>query len=235
MQIHGLNKTTLLDYPEHLACTVFTGGCNLRCPFCHNSTLVLEPNSQPIIAETDFFDFLTRRKGILEGVCITGGEPTLQTDLIAFIEKIKECGFLVKLDTNGTDPATLKALLNRNLIDYTAMDIKADPDHYALAVGKEDFDPSSIEESAKLLMTHNIPYEFRTTVVRGIHTEDILLQIGKWLNGASALYLQTYREIDAPVGFYTGSPLSMSAFSPSEMQHFAELLAPYFHRTAVRG
>ena len=135
MKIHGFNKTTLLDYPEHLAATIFTGGCNFRCPFCHNGGLVLDPDSQPAISEEEVLKFLQKRRGILQGVCITGGEPTLQPDLENFVRKIKEMGYLVKLDTNGSRPEVLKSLLEKGLLDYVAMDIKASEENYARAAG----------------------------------------------------------------------------------------------------
>ena len=159
MRLHGLNKLTLLDYPGHLACTVFTGSCNFRCPYCHNAPLVLAPNSCPIITEEEFFTFLASRKGKLDGVCITGGEPTLQSDLLEFIEKIKQSGFLVKLDTNGYQPELLKKLLDANLLDMAAMDIKNCNDFYASTAGieKTSFDLNCIEQSISYLPHTKLP------------------------------------------------------------------------------
>ena len=147
MKIHGFNKSTLLDYPEHLAATIFLGGCNLRCPFCHNGSLVLRPYTQPVIYEEDVLAYLNKRKNILEGVCITGGEPTLYPDLPIFISKIKDTGLKVKLDTNGTNPGLVRQLIEDKLIDYIAMDIKNSKDKYGLTSGVNDLHVESIEES----------------------------------------------------------------------------------------
>ena len=192
MIIHGLNKTTLLDFPEHIACTVFTGQCNFRCPFCHNGELVLCPNSQPVIPEEDFFDFLTKRGARLEGVAITGGEPTMQPDLIDFIYKIKERGLLVKLDTNGTRPDIIKDLINKSLVDYFAIDIKSSKTGYSKACGIPNMDISKIEESVHILMNGNIPYEFRTTVSKELHGEEEFRGIAEWIKGCNAYYLQSF-------------------------------------------
>lgn len=194
MQIHGLNKTTLLDYPEHVACTVFCGHCNFRCPFCQNADLVLNPASQPCIAEDEFRSFLNKRKGMLEGVCITGGEPTLHSDLIDFISQIKEMGLLVKLDTNGYRPEILRTLIDRKLIDYVAMDLKSSKEGYALSAGLPNFDIKAVETSVSLLLQGNIPYEFRTTVVKELHGMDDFASIAEWINGCRAYYLQSYTE-----------------------------------------
>ena len=181
MEIHGFNKTTLLDYPEHIAATVFTGGCNFRCPFCHNGELVLDPGCQPLIPEEEVLAYLKKRQGILQGVCVTGGEPTLQKDLKDFLRKIKELGYPIKLDTNGYMPGVLWDLMQEHLIDYVAMDIKASRDNYARAAGLPHMDISRIEESIGILKSSGIPYEFRTTVVRGIHTVVEFEKIGKWI------------------------------------------------------
>lgn len=194
MQIHGLNKTTLLDYPEHVAATVFTGGCNFRCPFCHNAGLVLEPDAQESIPEEEVLSFLQKRRGILQGVCITGGEPTLQPDLADFIGKVKELGYPVKLDTNGYRPEVLRELLDKKLLDYVAMDIKASKENYARASGLCRIDLDRIEESVEILKNSGISYEFRTTVVAGIHSMEEFDAIGRWLAGSRAYYLQAYRE-----------------------------------------
>jgi len=183
MQLHGLSKLTLLDFPGHLACTVFTGACNFRCPFCHNAPLVLAPDTCPLISEEDFFEFLSSRKGKLDGVCITGGEPTLQPDLPKFIAKIKALGFLVKLDTNGYRPEVLKFLLEQNLLDMVAMDIKNSKEQYAFTCGvpEASFDLTRIEESISLLLTSKIPHEFRTTVTAELHNAEQMTALGAWL------------------------------------------------------
>jgi len=187
---------TLLDYPGKLAATVFTAGCNFRCPWCHNASLVLNTNLSPLMSETDFFAFLQKRQGWLDGVCITGGEPLLQKDLPEFIEKIRGLGFLVKLDTNGSFPDKLKELVNGKLIDYVAMDIKNSPSKYAetidLPSGKE-FLPQ-IQESLSFLLENQVEYEFRTTLVREFHSLDDLKEIAHWIQGAQHYYLQNFED-----------------------------------------
>lgn len=239
MKIHGLNKLTLLDYPGHMACLIFTGTCNYRCPFCHNASLVLNPNSQPAISEEEIFAFLQSRKGILEGVCISGGEPTLQADLPEFIRKIRTMGFHVKLDTNGSRPGILKALLEEGLLDYVSMDIKNAPKKYLSTIGITEgvsgfnnLITDSVRQSAELLMQSSIPYEFRTTVVKELHSEEDLLTIGKWLNGASTYYLQTFRDSETLVGASLGQ---FHAYEPEHMRAFRNLLKPYFTTVEVRG
>lgn len=197
MLIAGLNKTTLLDYPGCVATTVFVGGCNFRCPFCHNGGLVLAPFSQGVFTEEEIFTFLNKRKNVIKGVCITGGEPTLHADLPEFIEKIKDMGYRVKLDTNGYMPNIIKQLLDKELLDYVAMDIKNCPDKYAMTVGRsdaQDFDMDKICQSVDLLKKSSIIYEFRTTVVKEFHTKEDLLKIAEWIKGCPYYYLQQYQD-----------------------------------------
>ncbi|MGN1147357.1 MAG: anaerobic ribonucleoside-triphosphate reductase activating protein [Lachnospiraceae bacterium] len=229
MQIHGLNKTTLLDYPEHVAATIFTGGCNFCCPFCHNGELVLRPQEFPLISEEEILAFLKKRKGILTGVCITGGEPTLQPDLPDFIGKIKDLGYLVKLDTNGYRPEVLKDLLAKGLLDYVAMDIKNAKEHYAGTAGKENLEIARIEESVSLLMEGRIPYEFRTTVVKELHAKEDFQKIGQWLAGAKAYFLQAYRENENVMvkGF--------TSYEKEELEEFAAILRQTISRVELRG
>ena len=256
MQIKGYNKTTLLDYPEHVAATVFVGGCNFRCPFCHNADLVLNPNMQADIGEEEVLAHLQKRKGILEGVCITGGEPTLQPDLPEFIKKIKGLGYPVKLDTNGYCPDVLEKLLEEGLLDYAAMDIKASKENYAMAAGLPQLDIGKIEESVKLLQNGSIPYEFRTTVVKGIHTIEEFEVIGQWLRGSRGYYLQAFRdsenvlaqrshEILENIGCEQGdgcvcgrSPVyaeKLSDFTKNEMEQMAETARKYIDKVELRG
>lgn len=202
MQIYGFNKTTLLDYPEHVAATIFTGGCNFRCPFCHNGGLVLNPAGQERIAEEEVLAYLQKRQGILDGVCITGGEPTLQPDLKEFIIKIKQLGYKVKLDTNGYRPRVLWDLLSAGLLDYVAMDIKASRENYRNASGVRNLDISKIEESVAILKNSAIPYEFRTTVVKGIHKAEEFEAIGTWLEGCRGYYLQAFQENENLLEYY---------------------------------
>lgn len=229
MQIHGLLKTTLLDYPGHVASTLFTGGCNFRCPFCHNGELVLHPQTAPAIPEEEFFSHLKRRQGILDGVCISGGEPTLAPDLEAFIREIRALGFSVKLDTNGYRPEVLIRLCEQGLLDYVAMDIKHTPEKYNSICGIDKFDISMIETSAEFLMQGMVPYEFRTTLVRELHQKEDILQIGTWLKGARAYYLQAYRDSDTVIskGFH--------AHDRKTLFSFVELLKPLIPDTALRG
>lgn len=242
MQIHGFNKTTLLDYPGHVAATVFTGGCNFRCPFCHNGGLVLDPAGQELIAEEEVLSYLKKRQGILEGVCITGGEPTLQPDLKDFIKKIKELGYAVKLDTNGYRPGVLWDLLSEGLLDYVAMDIKASKENYARAAGVRNLDVSAIEESVAILKSSKIPYEFRTTVVKGIHSVEEFDAIGKWLAGCNVYYLQAFRENENMIENYirysyvTGNADSaLLAFSQKDMENMADTARKYIDKVGLRG
>lgn len=194
MRIGGFQKLTLIDYPGVIATTVFTVGCSFRCPFCHNPELVIR--SQFMVngkQEEEFFAHLAKRQGKLEGVCITGGEPTIQADIIEFIKKVKALGFLVKLDTNGTRPDVLKKLLDQKLLDFVAMDIKNQLKNYDKTTGVKG-DKKRIKLSVDLIMNSRLPYEFRTTVVPGIHEEKDFLEIAKWIKGAKTYYLQEYRE-----------------------------------------
>lgn len=196
MQIHGLQKLTLLDFPGHMSATVFTGGCNFRCPYCHNSELVLNPESVPRIPEAEVLEFLKSRRKMLEGVCFTGGEATLQKDLPEFMAKVRELGYKIKLDTNGQSPAVLDRLMKAGLLDYVAMDIKNCKERYGETIGIPDFRTDAIETSIALLMNGNIPYEFRTTVMREFHDTEALTRIGEWIAGARRYYLQPFRESD---------------------------------------
>ena len=193
MKICGLNKTTLLDYPGCVAATIFLGGCNFRCPFCHNSDLVLKSGQMTGYEEKEVLAFLKKRRNVLEGVCITGGEPTLHAELPEFISKIKELGYLVKLDTNGSNPEMLKSLVKEKLIDYVAMDVKAPLAKYEKVCGVA-VDVEKIKQSVEFLKQGEIPYEFRTTVVKGLHTGEDILEIGRYLHGASKYFLQSYEE-----------------------------------------
>jgi pyruvate formate lyase activating enzyme len=194
MIIGGLQKLTLIDFPGKLACTVFCIGCTFRCPWCYSSELVLPEKIklQPKISEKDFFDFLKKRKGLLEGVCVCGGEPTINKDLPDFIKKIKKMGFLVKLDTNGSNPEMLKKLIDEKLIDYVAMDIKSVKEKYSKAIGKK-VDIKKIQKSINILKKGNVDYEFRTTILPKIHPKKDIIKIAEWIQGAKAYYLQQFR------------------------------------------
>lgn len=229
MEIYGFQKTTLLDFPGHVAATVFVGGCNFRCPFCHNGLLVIDPQNQPLIGEDEVLAYLDKRRGILEGVCITGGEPTLQTDLISFIKKIKAMDYLVKLDSNGYCPKVLEELLAERLLDYVAMDVKASMEHYDIAAGVPNIECGKILESIRLLKNCDIPYEFRTTVVKGLHRIEEFEEIGRLLSGCHAYYLQGFRESENLIGE------GYEAFSAREMEKIANIAAKYIDKVKLRG
>ena len=238
MQIHGFSKTTLLDYPEHIAATVFTGGCNFCCPFCHNGKLVLDPGCQPMVSEEEVLAHLKKRQGILQGVCVTGGEPTLQKDLKEFLQKIKELDYPVKLDTNGYRPGVLWELLREHLIDYVAMDIKASRDNYASAAGLKQIDLSRIEESIGILKSSGIPYEFRTTAVKGIHTVEEFESLGRWIAGCPAYYLQSYEENENCLYRMVQAEenaVPFGAFSREELEGMARLAGKYVGKVVLRG
>ena len=245
MQLHGLSKLTLLDFPGHLACTVFTGACNFRCPFCHNAPLVLAPDTCPTISEEEFFNFLSSRKGKLDGVCITGGEPTLQPDLPEFIAKIKGLGFLVKLDTNGYRPEVLQKLLERELLDMIAMDIKNSKERYAFTSGLPDtaFDIARVEESISLLLTSGIPHEFRTTVTAELHNTEQMSLLVTWLCELSKKALGT-TTLSSPYflqNFKNSGDLVCcinNRFHPVEdhiLKDFLAILQPCIPNTKLRG
>lgn len=194
LKIHGFNKTTLLDYPGRLAATIFLGDCNFRCPFCHNMNLVLNSKEEPYIEDKEVLEYLDKRKNILEGVCISGGEPTLHLELTDFIREIKKLGLNVKLDSNGYRPEIIMNLKEEGLIDYIAMDIKAPKDKYCQVAGVKSLDMDRIQKSIDYIMNNFDEYEFRTTVVKELHTRDDILNIAEWLKGCKKYKLQNYRE-----------------------------------------
>lgn len=229
MRILGLNKTTLLDYPSQVAACIFTGGCNFRCPFCHNSDIVLMDNDTHTYEEDEIIDFLIMRKKVLTGVCISGGEPTLNLDLPYFIERIKGIGYRVKLDTNGTNPGMLEALINNGLIDYCAMDIKNSPEKYPATAGNEYIDVSHISRSVELLKASPIDYEFRTTVVGEFHDKSDMEAIGKWIEGAKAYYIQSYTHSDKVL------QKGLHAHSLQTLEAFVKICQKYVPNSALRG
>lgn len=229
MKIFGLQKLTLLDYPGKVACTLFTGGCNFRCPFCHNASLVLHPGADDAMDESEVLAFLEKRAGVLDGVCVSGGEPLTQTDIGKLLRHIKQLGYAVKLDTNGSFPAALKELVGQGLADYVAMDIKNSPAQYPKTVGIEGYDTANIEESAAFLLSGAVPYEFRTTVVRELHTAGDFAAIGQWLRGASRYYLQSF--VDSGDTLRGG----LSAYSRKELEAFAGILRNTMKCVELRG
>ena len=228
MNIHGLQKLTLLDFPGHTACTVFLGGCDLSCPFCHNSELI--GTSAPVVMdEKELLSFLQKRKGILDGVAFTGGEPLLRKELPDVMAAIKEAGFLVKLDTNGNHPRALEAVLKAGVVDYVAMDIKNSPQRYAETVGLPVFDTGKIEESVALLIGGSCEYEFRTTVTEQLHDDASFEAIGPFIKGADKYFLQAFTDRDT-VRFS-----GFSAPSKETMGHFAKIVQPFVQHVELRG
>ena len=226
MLLGGLQKTTLLDYPGKVACTVFLPGCNLRCPYCHNPSLVL-PERIHGLPEADFFDFLSRRRGKLDGVCVTGGEPTVHPDLPEFLTKIRDMGFLVKLDTNGSHPRMLRSLVENNIIHYAAVDIKNSPARYSETVGGPDILPQ-VRETAAYLMENPVPFEFRTTVC-SLHTLEDMEAIGAWLAGPEPYYLQAFRDTGDLVG------KGITALPAPRLRELHRAVLPWIPHAELRG
>ena len=229
MLILGLQKTTLLDYPGKVASTIFTGGCNFRCPYCHNSDLVLSPGQMNAYSQEEIFEHLNNKKKVLDGVCITGGEATLQPDLYDFIKKVKDIGLLVKLDTNGTNPFILKQLIDDDLLDYVAMDIKHCKEKYNDVCCSNTLDINLIQQSIDLLMSSNIEYEFRTTVIPEFHSRDDIISIGNWIKGAKSYHLQAYRESDQVINPVFSSPTIKT------LTEYKNLLKDFVGSISIRG
>ncbi len=227
MKIAGLQKLTLLDYPEHTACTVFTAGCNFRCPFCHNSDVVY--NKTEGVSEEEFFEFLASRKGKLDGVCITGGEPLLQPDLIEFMQKIRKLGFLIKLDTNGSLHDKLVAIVNEGLCDYVAMDVKSSPNGYNIACGGMVNVDNVLKSIAFLIGQNKIDYEFRTTVVKQLHSKQDFEEIASLLTGCKRYFLQQYKHSHKVI------KEGYSAYSEVEMKEFCKIVKGFGINCALRG
>lgn len=230
MFVAGLQKLTLLDYPGKVACTVFTAGCNFRCPFCHNAPLVLPERMGKDVTEEDVLAFLGKRVGILDGVAITGGEPLLHKEMAGFLQKIKEMGYSVKLDTNGSFPDHLKELVKADLVDRVAMDIKNAPGLYGATVGIEGFDISGVEESKNFLLEGSIDYEFRTTVVKGLHTKESLTEAAEWIAGAKEYYLQQFKDSGDVIAID-----GLGAYDENEMHALADAVAEFVPSVKVRG
>lgn len=232
--ICGLQKMTLLDFPGKVACTVFLGGCNFRCPFCHNSELFMG-KPQKLMENEEFFAFLKTRRGLLDGVCVSGGEPTLYPDLPEFLETIKELGFLTKLDTNGSRPGVVKALVEKGLVDYIAMDVKNAPALYARTAGLEGLDLAPVEESLRFLISGGVDYELRTTLVAQLHSEGSIQDMGVWLGSLvpgkkpKRLFLQSF--VDRDTVLFAG----LSAPEAEATQRFAKILAPFAESVTVRN
>lgn len=229
MMFNGFQKLTLLDYPGRVACTLFTARCNFRCPFCHNASLVTHINNDISYSQEEILSYLKKRTGLLEGVCITGGEPLLHNELEGFISKVKELDYSVKLDTNGSFPAKLKNLINSSLVDYVAMDIKNCKDKYNLTVGIETSDLTKIEESVNFLLEGGIDFEFRTTVVKELHTLQDIENIAKWISGAPRYYLQNFTDSGDLIG------QGMSRVETSVLNDMQNIAAKYVQNVEIRG
>ena len=228
MQIFGLQKTTLLDYPGKLASIIFTGGCNMNCPFCHNSELITLPKEGRIFEEEVLFH-LQKRRSTLEGLVITGGECTLQKDLKDFCKKVKDLGYLIKIDTNGTAPQVIKDLVADGLIDYVAMDIKNSKEKYKVTCGLEKLDLNKIQETIDFLMAGNVDYEFRTTVIPKFHNKKDMEEIGVWLRGAKALYLQAFKTSDAV------RDKSLTEPNKEDLLSYQSILSEHLDTVLIRG
>ena len=227
IEIGGIQKTTLIDYPGRVAATVFLIGCNFRCPFCYSAELVLPEKIklQPRISDKEFFGFLRDRRGLLEGIVVCGGEPTIHQELPDFIKKIKDLGFLVKLDTNGSNPRMLKELMDKKLIDYVAMDVKTCREKYNEAAGTK-VNINDIEESIRMLKEGKIDYEFRTTVVPTVHSKEDILRIAQWLKPAKKYYLQGFRPektIDPKFENVKPYPKEFLSDIKKEISHFFDI------------
>ena len=228
MEIQGLQKMTLLDWPGKVACTVFLGGCDFRCPFCHNSELLSGP--MPILMDQEgLLEFLRKRQGLLDGVCVTGGEPLLRPGLPGLLDGIKNLGFPVKLDTNGNHPDRLVRLWEQGLVDYVAMDVKNSPERYPETVGVPGLDLTPVRDSVAWLLEGHVEYEFRTTAVRQLHDAASFQAIGRWLQGARRYYIQNFVDRD------TVLRAGLSGFEKAELEAFASLVRPFVERVEVRG
>ena len=251
MKIHGLQKMTLLDFPEHVACTVFLGGCDLRCPFCHNYELA-DGSAQPVMDEEELFAFLEKRTGLLDGVAVTGGEPCLHRDLTDLLRRIRAMGYKTKLDTNGFHPEMLRRILEEGLADYIAMDIKNSPERYAGTAGVPGLDLAPVRESVRMLLDlrpekkKNVAaaekqeacekaacsrpaYEFRTTVVKEFHRPEDFEEIGKWIAGADAYYLQCFTDRDSvPYG-------DLHTQEKEDIEEYLRIVGKYVPSAKIRG
>lgn len=228
MDIQGLQKMTLLDYPGKVACTIFLGGCDFRCPFCHNGELVLSP-APAQLSQEELLAFLKKRRGLLDGVCVTGGEPLLRPDLPQLLEDIKNLGYPIKLDTNGSHPQALRALEERKLVDYVAMDVKNSPELYPLTAGVPELDLGPIRESVAFLLEGTVDYEFRTTVVREFHDEGSFRAIGPWLAGAKQYFLQSFVDRDTVIRE------GLHPWDRETLKKFADLVRPWVPTVELRG
>ena len=229
MKFNGFQKLTLLDYPGKVACTLFTAGCNLRCPFCHNASLVTHIDNTNIYNKEEILSYLGKRQGILEGVCISGGEPLMQTEIEDFIKEVKALGYSIKLDTNGFYPDKLISLVEKGLIDYVAVDIKNSYSKYAKTTGIENLDLSPLKTTVEFLLSGKVDYEFRTTIVEGLHTEADILDIGKTIKGAPRYFLQNFVDSGDLIGE------GLCAISLENMKKMQKIAAQFVPNAEIRG
>lgn len=229
MNLYGLEKLSLVDYDGHVSATLFTGNCNFRCGFCHNSSLVTDYESLPAYSQDEIFDYLKKRIGLLDGVCVTGGEPTLNKDLPTLCEKIKEIGYSIKLDTNGTNPQMVKSLFANGLIDYCAMDIKNDRASYGEIIGIKNYDTCKVEQTVEFLLSQKDNYEFRTTIIKEYHTEENIKNIGRWIKGANKYFLQKFRNNVNCIC------QNLNEIEQSTAEKFVEILKGFIPNTSLRG
>lgn len=227
MLISGLQKLTLLDYPDKVACTVFTGGCNFRCPFCHNASLVIR--EYPEMAQGVVLDFLKKRAGLLDGVCITGGEPLIYDDVGDFAAKVKDMGYLVKLDTNGSFPDRLESIIKRGVLDHVAMDIKNSPEKYGVTIGVPGYDIANVRKSVDIIRSSGLDYTFRTTLVKPLHTPEDIHAIGRWIEGAKKYNLQTFVDSGDLIGE------GFEAFTLEESQQMLDIARQYVPNCELKG
>lgn len=230
MDVSGLQKLTLLDYPGRVACTIFTGGCDLRCPFCHNASLALPERERDVIGHDELLSFLRKRVGILDGVAVTGGEPLLHAGIEELLAEIKALGYAVKLDTNGTFPARLRSIVEAGLADRVAMDIKAAPENYARVTGVPGLDLAPVRESVDYLMHCGVDYEFRTTAVKGLHVPEDFEGIGRWIAGAKEYYIQCFKDSGDLI-----AAQGLADFSEEEMRSLADIVRPFVPAVQLRG
>ena len=229
MKIYGLEKLSLVDYDGKVSATIFTAGCNFRCGFCHNSSLVIDYDNISPLSDEEVFDYLLKRFGILEGVCITGGEPTLQQDLPFFCEKLKKIGYSVKVDTNGTNPDMVKSLVENGLADYFAMDIKNNKEDYANIIGFNKFDTVKIEKTVDFFLSNKVDYEFRTTLINEFHKEENIEKIAKWIKGANKYFLQKFKDSENCIQSH------LSPVDNLTVLKFLDILKKYIPNTYLRG
>ena len=229
MKILGMEKMSLVDFDGLVAATLFTGGCNFKCGFCHNSPLVNGFLELPEISEEEVLSYLKKRSGVLDGVCVSGGEPTLNADLPLFIQKLKALGYKVKLDTNGTNPDMVKELAADKLVDYFAMDVKNDKGGYAKIIGFDSYDTAKVEKTVEFFLSGGVDYEFRTTLVKEFHGAENIIKIGQWIKGAKKYFMQKFKENENCI---------CQGFSPVDDQtaaEFVKLLSPYLPNAKLRG